>query len=420
MLKSLNISELERLGSELDKWSGARLQEVSGNENEIGLMFYRGGEKLFLWADLSRTPMLLFFTGSFPNHRKKLKPIDLFLRAHFIGLKLSASRVNAQLGRVIFLTFEGGDSESAVLELRLFPGGQNVIATYLEKKISWARVEEIAIANDDYVPTQIRTNDELCGQWLESRSKNGTKASKDLVSQLAKDIEKKERAVRELQAIVDDKNDEKWQRAGLWLQAFGAVDFPKNISHEHIALLNLEESLSWNMQFCFKCAEKEKAKKKGRNAQLDKLKNEILVLKNKLEKPATLGSEPQLSPKKGLLQQASAQGRTKQLGNGIVALKGKSAKDNLAILRAAKPWYLWLHLRDEPSAHMVVQFNKGQEVADSVLFAAIAWLVGNCESEKTAVVVAECRHVKPIKGDRLGRVHFRNERTLIYSAKTAR
>ncbi|NJL25746.1 MAG: hypothetical protein HC902_11610 [Calothrix sp. SM1_5_4] len=51
-----------------------------------------------------------------------------------------------------------------------------------------------------------------------------------------------------------------------------------------------------------------------------------------------------------------------------------------------------------------------------------AWFVKNhlgnkysqSAGERFHVLVAECRHVRPIKGDKLGRVTYRDERVLIY------
>ena len=99
---------------------------------------------------------------------------------------------------------------------------------------------------------------------------------------------------------------------------------------------------------------------------------------------------------------------------------GKSAQDNLQLLRQAKAWDLWIHLKDYPSAYAIMQKAKEQKVSDSAITQASQWLVKeslknkkNLAGVKLSVVITECRHVRPIKGDRLGRVTYHHARELL-------
>ncbi|MEQ1666321.1 MAG: hypothetical protein ABL927_13205, partial [Bdellovibrionales bacterium] len=125
---------------------------------------------------------------------------------------------------------------------------------------------------------------------------------------------------------------------------------------------------------------------------------------------------PQLQS--NLLHDANSKGRTFNLSDEIILFVGKSAKDNLRLLREAKPWHLWLHLQDIPSCHGIIHCFKNKPINDALLRKAIFHLItchfGSKASgqygEKFAAMVAECRHVQPIKGDKIGRVTCKQSR----------
>jgi predicted ribosome quality control (RQC) complex YloA/Tae2 family protein len=99
---------------------------------------------------------------------------------------------------------------------------------------------------------------------------------------------------------------------------------------------------------------------------------------------------------------------------------GRSAKDNLSLLRAAKPWDIWLHVKDVPGCYGLLRRNKNQEIPEALLQEAARKVVDFSlkakrtlrEGERFEVLVAECRYVRPIKGDHIGRVRYSNERVL--------
>jgi predicted ribosome quality control (RQC) complex YloA/Tae2 family protein len=73
-------------------------------------------------------------------------------------------------------------------------------------------------------------------------------------------------------------------------------------------------------------------------------------------------------------------------------------------------------LRDYPSAHAVIQRNKNQNVKQEEIREVALWLTQESLQKKLLlpgtrleVVHTECRFVRPIKGDKLGRVNYQNE-----------
>lgn len=104
----------------------------------------------------------------------------------------------------------------------------------------------------------------------------------------------------------------------------------------------------------------------------------------------------------------------------ITAYMGKSAADNMELLRRSKPHDLWLHLKDYPSSHAIIHLNKNQKIPESAVLSIGQWLLKEGVQEKYvrgggkfSVMIVECRHVKPIKGDKLGRVTYHNGREML-------
>lgn len=118
--------------------------------------------------------------------------------------------------------------------------------------------------------------------------------------------------------------------------------------------------------------------------------------------------------------------RKLELPSGATVFVGKSAKDNLQLLRKARAWDFWLHIQDIPSAHAILFRNKGQKIPESELIKAAQFLVETSKAShadslldvKAEVLLAEKRYVQPIKGDKHGRVTHRNAKTLVVSAKS--
>ncbi len=112
------------------------------------------------------------------------------------------------------------------------------------------------------------------------------------------------------------------------------------------------------------------------------------------------------------------------LSSGALAYCGKSAADNLALLRQAKAWDYWLHLRDYPGAHAIIHRQRDQLISEGEIFEVAEWVAKESLSSKSllvgqkiAIVMVECRFVRPIKGDKLGRVTYHSERTLSFTLR---
>jgi len=135
---------------------------------------------------------------------------------------------------------------------------------------------------------------------------------------------------------------------------------------------------------------------------------------DKLSGEIERGEVSPLKAKENVFGGSEAKGRTLHL-KSATAFMGKSAQDNLKILRSANSWDYWLHLRDFPSAHVIIARPKGLKIAEEEIKIVGEWLIKESLKKNYIgiayeIIICECRHVKPIKGDRTGRVHFQHER----------
>lgn len=421
-LKTWTVSELDNVVSALKPLVGLRLQEVLTSIQDVVLGFYSPDGMLWLWIDLNAiSPSLLPWTDLPLRPPLKKTPLHLFLRAHFVDRVLRDVHVGEDQGRVVTLTFgKAGELEPLTLELRLFPHGRNLLAKAHGKNISWQKPGRLPpVLDHHFIGEQTRSLDQLREEWLAQKitSKSGAKKPTDIKSRLQNELDKKQKAVLKVSEELKRKQDLPWKAVGDFIKTHQSLAVPK----EWEPFVDKRRKLSWNIEQCFGKARESEGKIFGTEKRLVTLRNEIDELEKKLAGP--LHQMPDLSAKPKLsLSDVGAQGRTLRISDDLTAVAGKSAADNLKILRKARAWDLWFHMRDYPSSHAVLFRNKSAKINDKVLLTVAEWFVRNflgakasqhC-GEKFALVIVECRHVRPIKGDKIGRVTYHDERVLIF------
>lgn len=414
-MKGWSVSELDNIVASLRPLVGARLQEVQTSDDDLILGFYTPQGMLWLWIDLNATkPCLLPWTELPLQVPPRKNPLHLFLRAHFDGKVLRGVERPEHKGRVVLLTF----GENRQLEIRLFPHGRNVLARADEKQIAWQKPKDLGESPDTKEPGLLtRSLDQLRDEWLAARGGKGkAKTKKDVRGRLEVEIAKKKKALVKVSEELSRKREMPWKQIGDWLKANQSLDVPK----EWEPFVDKRRKLSWNIEECFTKAREVEGKLYGTEKRLLLLREEILQLEKKLSGPLSLSSSP-LKPAQPLTD-AGATGRTLRLSDELTLISGKSAQDNLKLLRKARAWDYWFHLRDVPSSHAILFRNKNTTVSEKFVQQAVEWYVRQHfgakykehAGEKVQVQMAECRFVRPIKGDKLGRVTFQNERVITF------
>ncbi|WP_374001410.1 DUF814 domain-containing protein [Bdellovibrio bacteriovorus] len=418
-MKALTQQELQHFVSYFAPiLDGAQLQEVQANDRGLALGFHLRGSMFWLILDLvPNAPMMLCFENKCPFKKApKGKPVSLFLNSHGRNLFFAGMSVREEYGRVVVLNLKNSSADCE-LEIRLIPKQSNLLVKAQGKQISWDRPLDLTAAPHVENPPQPRDLVAIHEEWLADQGSGSKKTILDPAEQWErqkqKDLEKKRRALAEIQKQIESDREQLWYEAGQYLKTHGTLDVPDSLK----SCVDAKQSLSWNIENCFAKAKQLVGKKEGARERLDELVLEIQKLEDsryseKQKKPALVD----------LMKKAEARGRKLHLDSGALAYCGKSAADNLALLRQAKAWDYWLHLRDYPGAHAIIHRQRDQEITPAEIQEVSAWVARESLSskslmvgQKVAVVIVECRFVRPIKGDKLGRVTYHSERTLNFA-----
>ncbi len=393
---------------------GAQLQEINTHSWGLVFDFYKKGN--FCWA-LDLTPQIpLSFLLSDQHQLKNktaAKPVALFLRSHGKNLYLSKVQLKKEAGRIIEVELMNSQ-KICQMEIHLIPKAPNLIVRTEDKSISWQKPKDLG------PPPQMESEldrdlEQMKSQWLEDHEAEPGRASQiavggveDWEKQKQKKIQKKKKALTELTQQLSDATSQKWQDLGELLKSFEISE----LGSEWRPYLTKGVGRYEQMNLAFAKAKQLEGKKKGTQDRISILEKEIRDLEQTTAPPA----RTERNRSSEMMKSAGAFGRIRKFGD-LTASKGKSAEDNLALLRKARGWDLWVHLRDYPGAHGILSVEKNQKVPDSTLREVALWVASETKSaqklpsgSKLDILVAECRFVRPIKGDKLGRVHYQNER----------
>ena len=333
------------------------------------------------------------------NVRSVTKPLILFLRSHFMG------------GSVVDVECVDVDATAAA---RLY--------------FSQERVIEIRIRSDGPQITAFAEAKAVSLKLVRLKTAKASSVQDDLKRRLLK----LERTLEKVNEELSRKRDELWTQAGQWLLSAQTL---QGAPVEVAGCLDIKQSFSWNLNHCFEKAKQLRSKISGTKKRRDEIETQIRELKSEMARIDSTAVLPSAAiefeskrrdsnsnrERKTLLAQAQSRGRTFTI-RSFQFFVGKSAADNLRLLRAARPWHLWLHLKDYPGSHGILQINKGDHVTDSDLHECAQCLLRTQFGDKASrhsgdkfdILVAECRYVRPIKGDHVGRVNYSNARTFVH------
>ncbi len=399
----------------------AQLQDIVGSDQGLALgMFGRGTWWLFL--DVSPVRPGIFFQpdkAPWPS-QKKQKPVGLFLNSHAKGMFLTHVDLLEDYGRVIQLVFSNTMRE-VIVEMEVIPRTPNIIVNTSDgKKISWfkPRNREAQAAQEI---NEARSFTQLIKEWRDSfftsnrKDRSGSASGGDLLSEIfkkrQKDLEKKKRALAEIEKTLDPLETQRWFELGELLKWKKVSELQKDWED----LLDSRLTMAENRERAFAKGKQLELKRAGTLKRKEIILKEIAELES--DQVPKSGLVPKPKSKVPVIKEAKL--RTKTLDSGYVAHLGKSAADNMKLLRQSQPWDMWIHLRDYPSSHAILHRNKNQNLPMADIEIVAIWLAEQSlgtkqisAGQKIDVVYTECRFVKPIKGDKLGRVHYQSEKVL--------
>ena len=404
----LSNPELDTVIDVCQSLVGSRLQEVMVDDKNLGLGFYHHDRVLWVWFDLSPTnPMMIPLLQS-PFKIKKKNPLSLFLHAHFKGHRLLAIKRNLEFGRVVELSF-GSTEALRRLEVRLFRSQVNALAFSEDKKISLRPPKDLEKFVEDQVSREVRSVDEIVKEWQDRHDyqTSGQQKPKPRATTEEKEKKKLVLAIEKVKAEIEKKRHSPYREMGEWMVANQSL----KVQEDWKLLIDGKKSLSWNIENAFKQAKAVEAKLAGTEKRLQLLKENLKNFDQKhLEKNQAKPKEEKKSVKP-----EGFRGRTLKL-NDIRAVAGRSAEDNLKLLRQARAWDYWLHAKDRPGMHVIVYRDRQRKITSQEWRSILDWFAGLYWAQKAPypieILYSECRNVKPIKGDKLGRVIFQNEQVM--------
>ncbi len=459
----------------------SQLQDIRIYQDIILFEFYSQNEfnfgSNFLLIDLNNKEPQIFL--NLPNKNlkeikklqqlKQSKPIGLFLNSHAKNLRLTDMNMPFENNRNFFIKLENNQKECE-LEISLIPGYSNLTVTSLGKKISWSKPKELPnTQGGTAVPANkselLMTADKASSNinsilekeinieiWMQNRIQNyfiekgiiDSSANQSTLkketelndvdlhkvykTQFEKKIKKKENAIEQIKNQMANDDSEKWLKLGEHLKYYKQA--PKELAD----YFDTSKSLLQNQEICFQKYKDMQRKKEGTIGRLKILQEEVLKLKEILENEQSWNQEltKQISQSKKnisnfaanqLMKKNNVHGRKLVLQDGTETVMGKSAQDNINLLRKARPYDLWFHLKDYPGSHAIVfKKNKNQNLTIQQIELITQWMVKEFLKNKQTlsvgvfdVLVTEVRFVRPIKGDKIGRVNYQNEKVYTVS-----
>jgi len=427
----LNLNELAQIAVSLQALVGAQLQDCVQSATEAGLGFYHDRKMVWLWFDLSpQRPLIVRFLNTPPLRKKIARPLTLFIKSRYVGRRLESVRADLSRGRVLtFSFFRAADEETTaplVIEAHLIPHAANLIATDGKSTVAESKPKELPVQvfTEQRVEPIVRTWDEIATAWQQLQTAAVTKQANVQLTDAGQREKKYQKAVEKKRAALERMAEElalktsgAHRELGEWLKAQYSLDVPD----EWRELIDSKKSLSWNIEHAFYRAKENERKSAGTRARIAIVEAELQKLEKtgpaKFDLPGKGGAQ---KPNESLLARAAARGRRHQIASDLDVYIGKSASDNLALLRKAQAFDFWLHLRDHTGAHAILRRTRGRAVTDLEFQEAGRWVleqslglrVKGMKGERFDLLIVECRYVRPIKGDKIGRVNYTNDRVM--------
>jgi predicted ribosome quality control (RQC) complex YloA/Tae2 family protein len=414
-MKSITFAELDSVVDLANHYRGAIVEDILFARGLLCLGFQTdgplsGGKPWFLLDTHSIQPGFFVTMERPPQIKSEVKPLLLFLKARLRGAVLIEARRLKNFGRALTLKFLTAEGETLEIEGHLFPQNKNILVRQGKSQISLFKPRElVAIEEKDY-PAEVRSVAQLYREWIaEFLQKKPGKGS--AIDTLQKEIEKKTKGLEKLKQSVQEMEESPWRAVGDYLSRERSLE---DIPAEFKKFIDGKKSLQENIERSYAQVKQARHKIGGAQERIEKLEKEIARLQK--------GGFKEIGSKKkapSLLE--DAKGRTRVFEDEIVAYIGKSAADNLSLLRKAKAWYIWLHVKDLPGSHGIIALPKNKTVPEGILREVALWVLKESLSTKQwqewlglkqNIIFCECRFVTPIKGDKLGRVRYKNEKTL--------
>ncbi len=401
----MKLGEFDLIAKYLGQYS-LSLQSINFQPQLLAFKFWDGSSVINLVVNTQKAKPKAALLGAdeFRSKKSLVKPITIYFDKHYKSHEVTSVFRKVGWGRVLVIEI----SAHKKIELQLVPHAFNILLIDGDKTISLSRpsvLEPIEESASEF--ESLKSLSELASAVMPEKSIKKNKQSPEVL--LSKKIKKLEKTISKVESSLEEKRSSKYKEAAqallvgevpAELQAFINSHNPQNFSGHEL------------VDYFFEKGKQNKSKLPVVEKKLKELNAELDGYRLKQENKDYSGLLKSVN-KPTLLKSSGLKGRTFHLSDGFVVVRGKSATENLQLLRKSPAWFLWLHVKDAPGSHALIHRNKKEQISDSVMIEACEWLLK--ESIKSPegrydVIVTEKRYVKPIKGDKLGRVTYSKER----------
>jgi hypothetical protein len=441
----MNLLEIDESINDIQRALGFKVQSVSFYNKTLVLRLWQNfvSYDLILSAQWGQQGAFLIPTPDVQRHPKnEKKPLLLFANTHFKDCLLIDIARDESIGRLLELEFSSGMAEpqtdskksdvtsgkanfedSLKISLNLIPSALNISLTSGSKTVHLQKPKDIPVLNSvDLNALTSRGLEVLKNPWLKNRfGRNAnvgealiakTNSSKTPPSGRKQEIAKKHKALIKVKKDLDNKS-----KSDFFDFASLMGSDPEAAKIKFPELYDSKVNPHKLKDIYFEKHKNLAAKKTRVLERIQILEQEIQSLEKQTDDQWLTRRDQKKS--KTLNVKAEVKARKFEIAQDLVAYLGKSAQDNLKLLRSAKAWHMWCHVKDLPSAHMIIFKDKSRILTDSETQKALKWFVSEIKTNTKGlnhsaldILMAECRYVKPIKGDKLGRVNYANEKVI--------
>lgn len=434
----MNILEIDQSLDEISAYLGAKVQSISFTKTTLVLGLYHemmSKSVHLIFAAKPPRSALILTEDRVPKVKSETKPLYLFAKAHLSGAQLLNVQREEESGRVVHLDFVARNAEAPNTNVRLT---QNLIPAVWNLSLD-VNGRTVFLNKPKDIPALIPQSEASKGLSSQlGRIKNETlaallnakgKVTKEIqVPPIEKEISKKQKLLHKLQTDLEDKIHLNWDEF-----AELVVTDIKEAAHKFPHFFDGSQSVFVQQKEAYEKHKKNIQKIQRLRERLQELSAEIEDLKaltpeqwSKLyrqKQTQHLQSPKGRATQKNSKVRASIEARKLELAQDCVVYLGKSAQDNLRLLRQAKAWHYWIHVKDRSSAYALMQCPKDKKVAYGDLVKVMRWWREASSSfgksfqewDKVSILVTQCRYVRPIKGDKLGRVNYSHEQVFTIS-----
>ncbi len=414
-LKSMNFLEFQAAIERIrDSLNGTQLQDFSIEDKDLILLFY-SRKSIVLRLSLKSPPVLFFEIDTFKMYSESRKvPMALFLSRHFLRKTVTEIKFREEWGRRFEIHFQDESGATFYMDVVLVPGFQNIGLFAGGKRIHWqkprALSESVAASTNEV--SEFRSMDRIREEWYgEVKSSHKAPVEKDWKNEVQKKIKKKNEAIEKIRQQSEENK--------IIAERFYSVgELLKYQSKSELSEEDKKSSQGLDREQLFKKGKGLLAKKNGMAQRIEILENEIQTLSHQLEEGYS-APPPNSKHNTSIAGKSTVNTRKLEIDSTLNLYMGKNAKDNVQLLKSSQPYEIWFHLKDYPSAYAITRRKKGVPIGHSELVKMSTWFAKECfknNKEKSPshieVIYTECRFVKLLKGDRLGRVTYTNTKTL--------